>query len=146
MASMYYLLALTVLLGVASGQGTERFQQPFQSITGPLIKGIVGNPYLCEACENLVGFLKNATENKETLEELVSLLLPVCDWVPYVMHQECLTQVNDIPEYVKQYANIYLDPQRDCAYVCQASVTYKSSPEMLSNLLGQMQRDGKRYN
>jgi len=147
MASMYYVIALTLLLGVVSGQDIEKFQQT-GNIIKPLVGEMVGNQYVCEVCENVVSFLQNVTENEEVLDEVVTLLLPVCEWVPYNMHRECLAFVDSIPETVKMYADMYLDPKTDCEYVCEQLASDGPRPataKTVLNYLDAMKKTAEKY-
>jgi len=140
MASTYYVIGLMLLAAVVAGQDIGKFSQQDNGIMGPLVSSMIGNPYVCEVCEELVGFLKNVTEEKTTLDELVKLLLPLCDWAPYVQHQDCLNFIDAIPAMVKEYADKYLDPVKDCKFLCAPRMTSESRDRAapLANILTQM--------
>ncbi|XP_038061379.1 uncharacterized protein LOC119732076 isoform X1 [Patiria miniata] len=128
----YCLVGVLLLTALVSGQGDLLASEPqLELLNGkvkidtdvlrPLVDSMTKNPFLCTACENFVQFLRNATDNQQLLGELVTLLLPVCDWFPFALHEECLGAVREIPTLVKMYANLYLDPKIDCALLCAAS-------------------------
>jgi len=146
MASTYFLIGLMLLAAVVAGQDIAKYSQEDNEFMGPLVTSMIGNPYVCEVCEELVGFLKNVTEDKTTLKELVSLLLPLCDWAPYVQHQACLDFIDAIPAMVKAYADMYLDPVKDCKFLCGSRMTSESRGVPLANILTQMMKANKAVN
>ncbi|XP_038061274.1 uncharacterized protein LOC119732000 [Patiria miniata] len=155
MAVGYYCLVGVLLLSaLVSGQGDvpvagqeelpvqNGFYPEFPEMIPPMLGGMAQNPYLCKACEAFIEFLKNATENKQLLDDVVTLLLPLCDWAPYQYHNACIAYVQAIPGLVKMYADMYLNPQTDCAAVCAASrMGYDPNavPMMMNNLAKMMQ-------
>ncbi|XP_038061381.1 uncharacterized protein LOC119732078 isoform X1 [Patiria miniata] len=128
----YCLVGVLLLTALVSGQGDLLASEPqLELLNGkvkivtdvfrPLVDSMTKNPFLCTACENFVQFLRNAADNQQLLAELVTLILPVCDWLPSAMHEECLGAVRKMPTLLKMYTYVYLDPKTDCALLCAAS-------------------------
>ncbi|XP_022080098.1 uncharacterized protein LOC110973516 isoform X2 [Acanthaster planci] len=145
MAAAYYcVLVATLLLAAVNGQVDDvtTDAEPQMNVEGLRPLGsMIQNVQLCSLCEKVIGFLKNVTNNKQVLEELVELLLPVCQWAPYSLHGDCIEIVDNIPEMVKNLTDMYLDPKRDCAYVCpeQEILTYEPYAAPMANILKLMQ-------
>jgi len=147
MAVTYYLVALMVMAAIASGEEMapiQQFSQPKliglktnfdKEVMKPLMDKLVNTGYLCEECERFIRFLKNVTEDPTTLAELVQVLLPICDWVPYVLHQECITTIQGIPALVKAYGNEMLNPKVDCATLCLKPPAQAQQMDVLMQLL-----------
>ncbi|XP_038061382.1 uncharacterized protein LOC119732078 isoform X2 [Patiria miniata] len=115
----YCLVGVLLLTALVSGQGDLLASEPQLELLN--VDSMTKNPFLCTACENFVQFLRNAADNQQLLAELVTLILPVCDWLPSAMHEECLGAVRKMPTLLKMYTYVYLDPKTDCALLCAAS-------------------------
>jgi hypothetical protein len=146
MAAVYYCMLVVTLLVVVNGQievapDAQPQPQPMDlQALQPLLGSMINNPQLCSFCERVIGFLKNVTENEEVLDQLVKLLLPVCDWAPFTLHSECVKIVEDIPTLVKTYTDEYLNPEKDCAYICQTPPSpYEPYAVPMTNIIKLMQ-------
>ncbi|WP_262409822.1 hypothetical protein, partial [Salmonella sp. S146_54837] len=69
---------------------------------------LVGEDYMCEACEDTVSFIHEAVACNYTWEMVAELISPLCEILP--RRVACYAFFNSLPGDVNDFANKYLDP------------------------------------
>ncbi|XP_071808807.1 uncharacterized protein [Asterias amurensis] len=89
----------------------------------PLFGKMAGNlkgGFVCVACENGVGLLRNITLNQGVMASAEKFWEGLCVFTPYMYYQNCLDFVKTVPGMIQLFAQEYLNPVKDCADVCPA--------------------------
>ncbi|KAJ8022978.1 Prosaposin [Holothuria leucospilota] len=73
---------------------------------------LVGENYLCEACEDTIGFIHEAVACNYTWEAVAEFFEPFCQICP--VPDQCTNFFLSLPGDVNDFANKYLDPVQDC--------------------------------
>lgn len=76
------------------------------------MRRIVGEDYLCEACEDTIGFIHEAVACNYTWNMVAEFFSPLCEICP--LKDSCYRFFNELPGDVNDFANKYLDPIQDC--------------------------------
>ncbi|XP_022097049.1 uncharacterized protein LOC110982721 [Acanthaster planci] len=117
MAALLYLVGvLGALVSTSASSDFVRYEPV--DVLRPFVSTMVQSAPLCDACESLVEMLKNLTENKHRLDELVNTLLPLCGLLPSELSDTCILFIREIPAAVDYLADMYLDPKQDCEFFC----------------------------